>query len=251
MPNLRQALIVSCKHMETHYLAGYYLIKLKPLDFGDDVNKTIWTCGKCLNLSAFDNWCLSWTPDNLDKKDKVVLNLSDEQIAKIHQWTDSRFSDLINGFKDLSTAIEFKNLFYNLREDIQILGLYFPPIDTELLIEDFGEGKNVDEFNYNNGNIEIRKNLQKLIVEQTNSDEEFLGYDFIGVECDGSFHSFYCSNITKTIIDKFNLTTNTYGLFDKVENMDEIRLYLNDPKSFLEPLPYYFAKVTKVKNASS
>ncbi|HEY0298425.1 MAG TPA: hypothetical protein VGB84_04320 [Arachidicoccus sp.] len=235
--------------METHYLAGYYLIKLKPLDFGDDINKTVWTCGKCLNLSAFDNWCLSWTNDKLDKDDKKALNLTDDEISKIQQWTDNKFSDLINGFGDLATAIEFKNLFYHSRDGIQILGLYLPKIDTELLIEDFGEGKNVDEFNYNNGNIEIRKNLQKKIVEQANSDEEFLGYDFIGVECDGSFHSFYCSNMTKTITEQFNLTCNTYGLFDKLEEPEEIRVYLNDPKSLLEPLPYYFAKVTRVKNA--
>jgi hypothetical protein len=237
--------------MDIHYLAGYYLIKLKPLDFGDDINKTVWTCCKCLNYSAFDNWCLSWTHDKLDKEDKKALNLTDEQISKIHKWTDNKFSDLINGFGDLATAIEFKNLFYNSREDIQILGLYFPLKDTEQLIEDFGEGKNVDEFNYNNGNVAIRKNLQKRITEQNNSNEDFIGYDFIGVECDGSFHSFYCSNITKTMGDKFSLTANAYGLFDRVENIEAIRLYLNDPKSFLEPLPYYVVKVTRVKNASS
>ncbi|WP_416437782.1 hypothetical protein [Phnomibacter sp. MR] len=235
--------------METHYLAGYYLIKLKPLDFGDDINKTVWTCGNCLNISAFDNWCLSWAYEKLDKKDKKALNLTDEEIDKIHRWTDSRFSALVNGFSDLETAIEFKDLFYNSRDDIKILGLYFPQTDAELLIEDFKEGNHVDEFNYNNGEIEIRKNLQKKIVERIDSNEEFLGYDFIGVECDGSFHSFYCSNITKTLTNKFNLTTNVFGLFDKVENPDEIRDYLNDPKSYLEPLPYYFAKVTRVNNA--
>ena len=57
--------------METHYLAGYYLIKLKPIDFGDDTNKTVWTCSKCINYSAFNNWCLSWTQDKLDKEKKI------------------------------------------------------------------------------------------------------------------------------------------------------------------------------------
>ncbi|MCA0383152.1 MAG: hypothetical protein LCH58_13375 [Bacteroidetes bacterium] len=233
--------------METHYLAGYYLLKLKPLDFGDDINKTVWTCGNCLNISAFDNWCLSLGYEKLDKKDKKALNLTDDKINEIYHWTDSRFSDLINGFADLETAKEFKDLFYNSRDDIQILGLYFPQTDAELLIEDFREGNNVDEFNYNNGDIGIRKNLQKKIVEQADSNEEFLGYDFIGVEGDGSFHSFYCSNITKTLTTKFNLKTNAFGLFDEIENREEIRAYLNDPKSLLEPLPYYFAKVTRVK----
>lgn len=237
--------------MDTHYLAGYYLVKLKPLDFGDDLNKSVWTCCNCLNYSAFDNWCLSWTKDKIDKEHKEALNLTDEKLNEIHKWTDSKYSDLLNGFEDLATAIEFKNLFFNSRDDIHILGLYFPTKDKELLIEDFGEGQNVDEFNYNNGNVVIRKNLQKEIIEQNNTNEEFLGYDFIGVECDGSFHSFYCSNITKTLFDKFNIIPNAYGLFDKVENSESVRLYLNDPLSYLEPLPYYVVKVTKVKNASS
>lgn len=237
--------------MDTHYLAGYYLIKLKPIDFGDDKNKIIWTCSQCINYSAFDNWCLSWTHDKPGKEEKKALNLTDEAIRLIQNWTDNRFDKLVNGFPDLSTANEFKNLFYDSRQDIEVLALYFPKQDAELLIDDFSEGNNVDVFNYNNGNLEIRKHLQTGIEEKADPNEEFLGYDFIGVECDGSFHSFYCSNVTKELTNKCKLSTNGFGLFDKVEDIDAVRLYLNDPGSFLEPLPYYVVKVKRVNNANS
>jgi hypothetical protein len=50
----------------------------------------------------------------------------------------------------------------------------------------------------------LRENLQKKIEEKDDPTEEFLGYDFIGVENDGSFHSFYCHNIRDKIVDKFS-----------------------------------------------
>jgi hypothetical protein len=50
----------------------------------------------------------------------------------------------------------------------------------------------------------LRENLQKKIEEKDDPTEKFLGYDFIGVENDGSFHSFYCRNIRDKIVDKFS-----------------------------------------------
>jgi hypothetical protein len=72
-----------------------------------------------------------------------------------------------------------------------------------------------------------------------------LGYDFIGIECFGSFHSFYCHDITKTLTDQFSLILNGNGLFNKPDKPNEIREYLNDPRTGLEPVPWYVVKVTR------
>ncbi len=101
------------------------------------------------------------------------------------------------------------------------------------MLEEFAEGKNTKEFNYNNGDFGLRNNLSRKTVEIDNINEEFLGYDFIGVECDGSFHSFYCHDITQALIEKFTLTLNANGLFDKPERPNEIREYLNNPNTGL------------------
>ncbi len=189
--------------------------------------------------------------DKLDNYEKKELELTEEKIHEIHKWTDSRFNNGSNVFPDLRTAQGFKDNFFKSRNDIEIFGLYFPETDTDWLLEEFAEGKNTKEFNYNNGDFGLRNNLSKRTEERDDINEEFLGYDFIGVECDGSFHSFYCHDITKTLIDKFTLTLNANGLFDKPERPNEIREYLNDPETGLEPVPWYIVKVKRQKDASS
>ena len=239
-------------HMERYYHGGHYLIKTKPIDFGPDKGKVVSTCSSCINFSVFNNWCLSWMNFEPDNDEKKELELTDEKIQEIEKWTDSRFDNGSNVFPDLNTAIEFKTLFFKSRNDIEIYSLHFSETDTNLLLDEFAEGKNVNEFNYNSGNFGLRNNLIKRREEADDVNEALLGYDFIGVECDGSFHSFYCHSITQELIDKFTLTLNANGLFDKPERPVEIRAYLNDPEAAkVEPVPWYIVKVKRQKNAGS
>lgn len=239
--------------MERHYNAGYYLIKTKPIDFGVNKGMVVTTCSRCINISVFDYWCSSWISDKLDDNEKKVLGLTDENIKEIQQWTDSRFDSGSNVFPDLKTALEFKDLFFKDRNDIEVYSLNFPETDANWLLEEFSEGKNLNDFNSNNGNFELKLNLNKKTEESSDIKEEFMGYDLIGVECDGSFHSFHCNSIDiqTTLIDTFSLKMNSNGLFEYPENPNKIREYINDPKSFLEPVPYYIVKVKRLKNASS
>lgn len=236
--------------MERNFKGGYYLIKTKPIDFGADKDKVVRTCSRCINFSIFDNWCLSWMNDKLDENDKIELDLTDDKIKEIQKWTDNKFDYGSNVFPELKIAMEFKEKFFKSRNDIEIYSLYFPESDANLMINQFSEGENVDKFNFNNGNFELRNNLIKRTEEIDDINEEFLGYDFIGVECDGSFHSFYCHDITKTLIEKFSLKLKSTGLFEKPENSKEIREYLNHPETGLEPVPWYIVKVKRLKSVS-
>lgn len=240
--------------MERYYNAGYYLIKKHPINFGDDKEKIVSTCSGCINTTAFDLWALSWNNPQLDKDEKSKLGLNDQTIKQIQEWTDKRFNDgkigFGNVFPDLKMANEFKDLFYKNRQDIEIYAIDFSETETNILIADFAPGEN-DGFNYNDGQFGLRDNLIKKNIETADSKSDFLGFDFIGVECDGSFHSFYCHDMTKELIDKFGLTLNEYGLFESIPDSDLIRDYLNDQETGLEPVPWYIIKVKRIKNASS
>ena len=238
-------------NMENYYLAGYYLIKTKPIDFGDDKGKVVQTCSRCINHSVFDNWCLSWMSDQLSEEEINELNLDKNSIDKIRKWTDERFENGSNIFPDFVTANEFKSLFFNRQPDLDILGMYFDETEANKLITEFGEGVNVDKFNYNNGNFPMRNNLENKSLEMKNPNEELIGFDFIGVECDGSIHSFYCQNITKSLVEKFDLEINLNGLINEPKNKLEIKKYLNDPSTGLEPLPWFIVKVKRRIKSSS
>lgn len=231
--------------MERYYKGGYYLIKTKPIHFGADINKVVFTCSQCINFSVFNHWCFSWINGTLDEVEKKELELTDEKIKTIQDWAAGRFDNGANVFPDFSMAQEFKQKFFKSRQDIEMYVLCFPELDANLLIDDFSEGKNTTAFNFNNGKFELRNNLLKGVEENSNINEELLGYDFIGVECDGSFHSFYCHDITQALIDEFSLKLNTNGLFDKPEKPDEIRAYLNSAKTGLTSVPWYIVKVKK------
>ncbi len=234
--------------MKQYINAGYFLIKTRPIDFGLDINKVVETCSCCINLSAFDFWCLSWTNNNLEKEEKIELKLTDEKIKQIQIWADNKFDNgqikWRNAFPNLETTRKFKKKFYSNQNDINIYTIYFDENDAKLLIDKFQDD------NLNNGDFGIRHNLIAHSLEIENPQEEFLGYDFIGVEGDGSFHTFYCHNITQTIIDKFDLQLNRFGLFDTVNSYEEINEYLNNQETGLEPVPWYIVKTKRVKNGS-
>jgi hypothetical protein len=228
-----------------YYSGGYYLIKKRPIDFGADIGKTVSTCSRCINFSIYDSWCTPWMNDKLDKADQQALRLTDQNMEAIQQWVEQNMSDSFNVFPDLATAHEFKALFFEDKNDIEVYGIYFSVTDAESLIHAFAEGENLTTFNYNNGYFGLRKNLLKKIKEKNDQLATFMGYDFIGVECDGSFHSFYCHDITNTLIGRFGLTLTVNGLFDDPIEATAIRTYLNDPATGLEPVPWYIVKIKK------
>jgi len=105
-----------------------------------------------------------------------------------------------------------------------------------------GDGRAINLF-------EVVNDQKRWAVQLKGAGEEFLGYDFIGIECDGSFHSFYCHDITNNLVDKFSLNLNSYGLLEKLEKPNEIREYLNSEKTGLEPVPWYIVKVKRQKDS--
>jgi len=227
----------------SYYLGGYNIIKLKPIDFGFLNGKISHTCSSCINFSIFDSWTQSWVKQNLDDNEKSQLKINDEKILEIQNWTDSKFQNLAKLFPNLDLANEFKNLFLKDIQDLEIYSINFSETDSNLLIEEFREGFHTNDYNYNNGDFILRNNLQKKISE--NHNEKVMGFDLIGVECDGSFHSFHCNDASEILNVKFGLKLNEFGLYDEISDTIELREFLKDEDHF-EPVPYYICKVKKV-----
>ncbi len=224
-------------------LGGYNIIKLKPLNYGVLKGKISHSCSSCINFSIFDSWFQSWTKQDLDETQKKELNLSDEKIKDIQKWTESKYDNLANLFRNLQEAKEFKNLFLKSVPNLEIYSINFSEKDANLLIEEFAENVGTENYNYNKGDFVLRKNLLNSIPE--NQNEKFLGFDIIGIECDGSFHSFLCNNASNKLKEKFGLDLNEFGLYDEIEDTDELRKFLTN-EDYFEPVPYYICKVKKV-----
>ena len=230
-----------------YYLGAYHLLKLKPLDFGKHKGQKVLTGSRCLNESYFDAWSLSWTEDGMKNlsEPKKEFNINESQIKAIQEWSDPKFNDKhlgwINTFNDIETLREYKIRFFDNVTDFEIIGIYFP----EDSIKDFK-----DEFEPQTdktGAIGILDCLEQKIPERLD-DEEFVGYDLIGMEFSGDYHSFHCYDNADDIINKFGLTLNEKGLINEFDNKRNLLKYANNPDNGLPFVPWYIVKVKKIKS---
>ncbi len=228
-----------------YYLGGYYLIQLKPKTYGNEIGSVIYTCSECINNHILDIWSYSWTLDNNEHLEEIKSNyhFSDNQITEIRNWVDEKHNEnkigWTNVFVDIETALEYKNKFFAHINDIKIFALYFDANERSDILEEFKP-----QFE-KMGEIGIRLTLLEEFEE--NDDETFVGFDYIGIEIDGSFHTFHCHDIGKELMDKFDLTLNNFGLFDSNVNSKQVLDYLNNDENGCEPVPWFIVK-TKLVN---
>jgi hypothetical protein len=230
----------------TYYFGGYFLLRPKPLEFGADKGKLVQTTSSCINQAIIDTWVYSWTVESKKMLEEVKndFQIKDEKVKQIQSWVDNNFElnklQWLDNFSDLDTALEFKNTFFSHLKDIHIYSIYLSAADRENLVSEFEKEPN------NHGDFGLRHNLLRKIGEQDNPKETLLGYDLIGVEIDGGYHSFYCNNAKQKLIDKFHLTLNKNGLFNDIDDWTPVKEYLNDEKNGLEPVRWYVAKTKLV-----
>lgn len=230
-----------------YYFGGYYLIKLKPKSYGNNNGGFIYTCSECINDPLLDIWSYTWTTDNNKQLDEIKRSyqLTRQQIDEIRIWVDDKFNDnkigFLNVFIDLETTIEYKNRFFSHLDDIKIFALYFDEDERTHILEEFKPQS--DKM----GEIGLRLTLLKEIEESEN--EVFIGFDYIGIEISGGFHTFHCHDIGKEISDKFGLTLNHFGLFDSELYSKQVLDFLNNEENGCKPVPWYIVKTKLVMNA--
>lgn len=229
-----------------YYLGGYYLTILRPQTYGDYQSSLIYTCSDCINDYILDIWSYSWTTNNDKQLDEIKKNyqFTDQQIDEIRNWVDNKYNEkkigFLNVFIELEAALEYKNLFFSHLSCIKVMALYFDETELKDILEEF---KPQSE---KNGEMGLRLTLLKEIEE--NDKEEFLGFDYIGIENGGGFHTFHCHDIGKELSDKYDLTLNKFGLFDSNKNSKQVLEYLNDDNNGCEPVPWYLTKIKLVTN---
>jgi hypothetical protein len=227
------------------YHAGYYLMKLRPIGFGSQVSKQIFTCSTCINDSLLDFWSYSWaTPRDSDKEEMEGLELTDEKIKSLREWVDKAFENKRIGwpnlFRDLETLREYSDRFFPEISGKQIISIYFSKPESADLLSEFKPKKE------NFGTVGLYDGLQKMVPEETLTEEKFIGFDIIGIEGNGDFHSFHCHDISGDLIERFHLTKNQYGLFEDTRDWQPVVDYMNAEETGCEPVPWYFCKLKLV-----
>lgn len=233
-----------------YYFGGYYLIKPREANFGGIKNKKILTCSSCINDTLIDSWAISWaTP--IEPQTKLIreeFEINDEKLRDIQNWADKKLDEKRIGwlevFSDLETIQEYSNKYFSHMKEKEILQILFPEDEREDFLTEFAPAKK--EY----GALGIYDNLNREIVEEQNESQITIGYDLIGVELGGNFHSFHCHDLATELGAKFGIELNEYGLIKEITNQKEIIDYMNDEENGFEPVPWYLVKVKKVANSS-
>jgi hypothetical protein len=225
-----------------NYFGGYYLLRLRKFDYGRLKDKEIYTCSDCINDSLIKGWSFSWTIKGKDEIENIQrdFQINKETIDNILVWADKKLESKtvgwINVFADLETVKEYKNQFFPHLKDTKIFSIYFPDSEATDIIEEFKPKEN-------NGTLGIWDNLTKKTLETNDPKETTIGYDLIGIEMSGDFHSFNCHDIADELIEKFGVTINNYGLIDEQKDWKPLTDYMNDEANGHEPVPWYVCKV--------
>jgi len=229
--------------MTPYFLGGYYLMKQRPIDFGSLRSKMVYTCSDCINDGLLDIWSYTWTTNNNAQIENIKseLQLNDDTILSIRHWVDSALNDKKIGwsnlFKDIHTVKDFRQKFYSHLSDVLILGIYFAETEMEDLYDEFRPQAE------SSGSIGLYENLLIRIPEAQSDLETFIGFDIIGIEIDGGLHTFYCHDISKDLIERFDLEINQYGLFNDSDNWKSVIEYMNAEENGFEPVPWFVCKL--------
>lgn len=223
-----------------YHLLGYYLIQLKKVNYGSLVDREIGTCSTCLNSSLMDNFSRSWTCSKEDTIDACqIFKIDYQTIENIQNWTDLKDieeqTQYIEIFSSIEAAREYKNTFFARLNRIHLFGVYLPESEAKKLLEDFIPDSP------QSGEIGIRKIIRREEAESETG--RVAGFDLIGVEMSGSFHSFQCHDLEDEFKKKFKVEFNDSGLIKNEEHWEKLVEYANDEENGCEPVPWYFAKL--------
>jgi hypothetical protein len=228
--------------METFYLGGYYLIRQTPIDFGEQAKKTVYTASNCINDSLLNDWGYSWVGNRDDSIEDIMndLKIDSDKVTSIREWVDAAFEDKkigwVNLFSSYEAVTEYRKKFFSHLLDLKIIAIYFSEFELLDLSVDFKPP------NERTGAIGLYENLIRKIPENDLEREALIGFDIIGIEMEGSFHTFYCHDLSRDLAEKFNLQINEYGLFDKTDNWKSVTDYMNDEENGFEPVPWFVCK---------
>lgn len=228
-----------------YYKAGYYLIKTRPIGFGNFKDKEVLTCSSCINDTLLDTFSRPWTIHKNEKEDAIKdFDIDYKTIESIHTWTNQMDTENKIGYPDLFNSIdsarEYRDRFFQHLNDVKILGVYLPIAEKDDLIKHFEpQGEKM-------GEIGLRCNLRKQEID--NDKENVLGFDLIGIEIGGDFHSFHCHDLYGDLKRDLEIELNDYGLINNDTKWKELVDYMNDEDKGFEPVPWYFVKIKLIDN---
>lgn len=213
------------------YEVGYCLVQKKPLQWREQAIEVL-TPSACLNDVLPDPWCLSWTGQGPELHTELhqTLGVDAALRQRIQRWGDRRF-ELDWGwphlFFSLDSALNFREHFVP-HLPCECLGLFLPADWREVVLEDQSPQSP------QTGKTGLCWMLEKSLPEPPGG--EFLGFDVLGLELGGGFHSMHCNDLPEDYQQDLGLALNDRHLLASLHDAEQAADYTARPESGAEPV---------------
>jgi hypothetical protein len=158
------------------------------------------------------------------------LKLTGSQFDDLRSWVERALASLDLGwpnvFLNLRAAREFKHRFMHAISGVHLIGLAIA-------------SDNVEEFTSD------PSSMGEVASKRLPPDDSgvFLGFDVLGVEFGGDFHTFSCNGLEKDYVEKLGITFNAHGLIPDQDQALAAAEYTNRDETGAEPVPWFAAKL--------
>jgi hypothetical protein len=206
-------------------VGGYFLVQVAPsADWLK--NKTLlpakfWTVSTCICEIYPDTWIFSGTSKSTKPtiNYQEILKLDDESFKSLQATADEMFR------KD-ETARQFYVQYLRHLPDIKLLSIALSEPDAVEFIEE-----NKPEPGMGEGGVYIKLQQRQLL----DSSAMPRGFEVLGDEWGGQFHSFICNSLETDYAERLNISLNQNGLIDSYEDAVRAANYTNLDEVGAEP----------------
>ena len=197
---------------------GYYLKEIIPVPsyICLPVDKLL-SVSSCISVNHPPMYPNKRADHKFMKQYRDMMDISQERLNELLQYTDALLGKkqiTLDGCFLHEADAKHARAYLSSKRDIKVIGI---SIDEKYLslLRDVGEFENM------------------IVPDYEDTDGMFLGYEILGYEM-GSFHSYLCNNLEKTLREKFTVEFTSCGLIKN--SIREIEFFCNYIRNMGEPV---------------
>lgn len=220
-----------------HIIGGYFLVEgvahapwLDVSAFPD----MFWSISDCIATVHPHVHLLSWSTKTTEELHnlKQDLQLSGDTFAAATDYIDACFNENYLGWPSVwlnpEHARTFAALYLKHRNNVKLLGIALPETDYQKAIDEYTP---VSEQDGETGLFTMLKRY--TILEESAAS---WGYEILGSEVGGGFHSFACHGLENAYARELHLPLNSHGLISAYTDVEKATQYTNLETTATEPV---------------
>ncbi|HEU4328417.1 MAG TPA: hypothetical protein VFS21_35090 [Roseiflexaceae bacterium] len=218
-----------------YILGGYYLVEgteRQPWFTLGLLPERFWSISSCICTQYPNLAFLSWSSDAREcEAIRTKLGLSSDQYGELVAHVDRLFDEGIFGWPEVWTDVEaarvFRRHYLEHLEHIKLLGIATPAQYYQELLDGL---KSTPP----GGVVSLYANLQRQ--EGLPPEARVLGFEILGREAGGSFHSFVCNGLEQEYLAQLGIQLNDHGLIDTLDDAVRASDFTNLDSTGAEPI---------------